>query len=373
MEEYILVRKIERVRAAFEHKELDRIPMGEWGLGLAEETVKDILGDNYDGSYAKQFEGSWVLPFNANSVKARDILHYDLVNIQPEPPKPIELDYEYHGCKVLKDALGAHIVIPDKGAMHVVKPVFSSLDDIKSYKFPSIDSYDFTEIKNWVEKSDYYVFGLLEGLYFLSYWEFFDFGYFLTSCLHDKKRIKYWFDKAMEEFYLELGMRQIDLGVHGIAIHDDHAFNTGPFLSPSIFRELFLETQKKQVGAYRERGVEVGMHSDGNMDEVLDYVIDMDYQAIQALQPSAGNDIAKIKESYGDKLVLIGNIDNDLLLRGTKKEVVETTKRVIDATAPGGGFILNSSCGLEAGAVTENVLAMYNTGYEYGRYPIEKD
>lgn len=366
-----MVTKIERVRSAFKHKELDRIPMGEWGLGLAEETIKDILGDEYDESLALQFEGSWTLPFNSNNVRVRDILHHDLVNIQPSPPKPVELGYEYKGNKVLRDAVGGHIVIPNTGPMHVVKPVFSSLDDIKSYKFQSIDSYDFTEVKNWVNKSDYYVFGLLEGLYFLSYWEFFDFEYFLTSCLFDKNRIKYWFGKAME-FYLELGMRQIDLGVHGIAIHDDHAFNTGPFLSPEIFRELFLETQKRQVDAYREKEVEVGMHSDGKMDQVLDYVIDMDYQAIQALQPSAGNDIGKIKKKYGNKLVLIGNIDNDLMLRGTKEEVIETTKKVINSAAPEGGFILNSSCGLEAGAATGNVLAMYNTGYMYGRYPIKK-
>lgn len=364
-----MVTKIERVKAAFEHRELDRIPMGEWGLGLAEETIRDTLGEDYDESLAFEFAGSWTLPFNKNNVNVRNILHHDLVNIQPQGPELIDCGYQYHGCPVLQDALGGHIVMPDTGPMHVVKPVFNSLDDVKSYKFPSIDSYDFGEIRNWVDKSDFYVFGLLEGLYFMCLFEFFDFEYFLTSCLCDKKRVKYWFDKAMD-FYLELGMKQIDSGVHGIAIHDDHASNSGPFLAPSLFRELFFDTQKKQIDAYRDRGVEVGMHCCGNMDHVLDYVVDMNYQAIQALQPSAGNDIKQIKKNYGEKLVLVGNIDNDLMLRGSVEEVVDTTKKTIDDAASGGGFILNSSCGLEAGAKTENVLAMYETGFDYGRYSI---
>jgi len=112
------------------------------------------------------------------------------------------------------------------------------------------------------------------------------------------------------------------------------------------------------------------MHCCGNMNQILDYVVDMNYQAIQALQPSAGNDIKQIKKKYGEKLVLVGNIDNDLMLRGSVEEVVDTTRKTIDDAASGGGFILNSSCGLEAGAKTENVLAMYGTGFDYGRYSI---
>ena len=68
-----MVTKIERVRSAFKHKELDRIPMGEWGLGLAEETTKDILGDKYDGSLALQFKGSWTLPFNSNNIRSIEL------------------------------------------------------------------------------------------------------------------------------------------------------------------------------------------------------------------------------------------------------------------------------------------------------------
>jgi uroporphyrinogen decarboxylase len=364
-----MITKIQRVKAAFMHKESDRIPMGEWGLGLAEENIKDILKEEYDENLATCFRGSWTLQFNKNNLAVRNILNHDLVNIQPAPPEPIELNYEYKGLRVLKDAVGGHIVIPEKGAMHVVRPVFNSLDDVKSYKFPSIDSYDFAPLTDWIKKSDYYVFGMLEGVFFLSYWEFFDFEYFFTSCIFDKNRIRYWFKKAME-FYLELGNRQVDLGVHGMAIHDDHAFNSGPFLSPKIFRELFMDIQKHQVDIYRGKGIEVGMHCDGNLEEVLEYAVEMDYQAIQGLQPSAGNNIKKVKEKYNDKLVLIGNVDNDLLLRGTEKEVIDETKRVISSAARGGGFILSSSCGLDAGAKTENVLAMYNTGNEFGKYPI---
>ena len=73
--------KIERVRGAFKHIELDRIPMGEWGLGLSEQTTKELLSEEYDRHLALEFEGSWTLPFNQNSIASRNLLHHDLVNI----------------------------------------------------------------------------------------------------------------------------------------------------------------------------------------------------------------------------------------------------------------------------------------------------
>jgi uroporphyrinogen decarboxylase len=48
--------------------------------------------------------------------------------------------------------------------------------------------------------------------------------------------------------------------------------------------------------------------------------------------------------------------------------VEREVKRHIDALAPGGGFIFAPSHIIQSDCRPENVLAMYRTALEYGRY-----
>ena len=52
----------------------------------------------------------------------------------------------------------------------------------------------------------------------------------------------------------------------------------------------------------------------------LDKIIECGVDAIHPIEPKAMN-IADVKQRYGNKLCLIGNIDVDLLSRGTVNEI----------------------------------------------------
>ena len=69
--------------------------------------------------------------------------------------------------------------------------------------------------------------------------------------------------------------------------------------------------------------------------------------------------LAEIKEKYGDKLCLWGNIDLDhVMCFGTPEEVKADVRRTIDIASPGGGFIL-STCNTMVDIIpTENIIAM---------------
>jgi uroporphyrinogen decarboxylase len=78
-----------------------------------------------------------------------------------------------------------------------------------------------------------------------------------------------------------------------------------------------------------------------------------------------------MKQKYGDRFALKGNVDcAHLLTFGTLEETVRATKEVIRAAAPGGGFILSSSNSIHSKVKPENYLAMWNTVRTYGQYPI---
>ena len=118
-------------------------------------------------------------------------------------------------------------------------------------------------------------------------------------------------------------------------------------------------------------GVPYIKHTDGNVNSLLDDLVAAGVDAFQAIEPRAGMDIAQLKRDYGEKLVLIGNVDcSTVLVNGPEEAVRAQTEAVIRAAAPGGGFILSSSNSIHTGVKPEFYLAMLDTARQVGVYPI---
>ena len=77
-----------------------------------------------------------------------------------------------------------------------------------------------------------------------------------------------------------------------------------------------------------------------------------------------------MKSEVAGKLCVVGNIDVDLLHRGTAEEVVQDTKKHLKILGPGGGYVVSSSNSIVRTMKPENYKAMLKTTLEYGRYPI---
>jgi uroporphyrinogen decarboxylase len=79
-------------------------------------------------------------------------------------------------------------------------------------------------------------------------------------------------------------------------------------------------------------------------------------------------DLHDIKERYGNRFCLIGNIDSSRTLPyGTPAEVAAEVREAIDIAAPGGGYILASDHSLHDGIPLENITTLFHVGAEYGR------
>ena len=63
---------------------------------------------------------------------------------------------------------------------------------------------------------------------------------------------------------------------------------------------------------------------------------------------------------------IAGGFPPYLLNYGTKQQVIDECKRLIDACAPGGGFIFETAYGMDY-AKEENVEAMFDTVRNYGK------
>ena len=170
---------------------------------------------------------------------------------------------------------------------------------------------------------------------------------------------------------LVIARRAIRAGADVIVLGDDFASNSGPMFSPSVFRTFVLPRLKKMVDTVHEEGGKVIKHSDGKLWLLLDDMIGAGIDALNPIEPVAGMDLGEVKQKYGSRVCLIGNVDcAHLLPHGTVDEVEAAVRECIRKGAPGGGYILSSSNSIHSGVKPENYLAMIAAGRRYGVYPL---
>jgi uroporphyrinogen decarboxylase len=168
------------------------------------------------------------------------------------------------------------------------------------------------------------------------------------------------------DWIVEVAKRVCRLGFDAFVSTDDMAFNTDPFFSPQVFRELVLPRYRRAAAHITLPWI---IHSDGN---ILPFLDDLARVGVIAEHPNEKGavDIRAVKRQYGDRFCLLGNVDLNLLGAGTPAEVDQEVKALIQDVAPGGGYIVTSGNSLAGYCKPENVVALSRAVQKYGRYPI---
>jgi uroporphyrinogen decarboxylase len=153
---------------------------------------------------------------------------------------------------------------------------------------------------------------------------------------------------------IEFGKRSFEAGAEMICLNTDYAFNTNPFLPPAKFREFVTPYLCRNVAALKEAGAWVMLHTDGNLMPIMDQLVESEAHALQSIDPQAGMDIAVVKQRWGDKLTLMGNVMCSLLQTGTREEMIESARYCLVHGKPGGGYIFSTSNVVFKGMPIEN-------------------
>jgi uroporphyrinogen decarboxylase len=127
---------------------------------------------------------------------------------------------------------------------------------------------------------------------------------------------------------------------------------------------------KRFVDLGKQVGLKVMLHSCGGVREILPDLIEIGMDALNPVQvDAAGMEPAALKRDFGDRICFHGAIDHQHILpNGTVDEVRAEVRRIIDIMEPGGGYCLAASHDLLlAEFPLENIVAMYDEGFEYGR------
>lgn len=171
------------------------------------------------------------------------------------------------------------------------------------------------------------------------------------------------------EINLALAEEIVARGVKIIYTGDDFAYNRGPLMSPKHFRQLFYPGFSRVIGGFKELGLIVIKHTDGNIWPIMDMLLDSGIDCLDPIDPQGGMDLGEVKAKFGDRIALKGNVDcADLLTFGSVEETIAATKEALRQGMPGGGYILSSSNSIHSAVKPENYAAMMQTCWEFGRY-----
>jgi uroporphyrinogen decarboxylase len=158
------------------------------------------------------------------------------------------------------------------------------------------------------------------------------------------------------------------IGIDAIAVEGDLAGSENLIMSPDHFKEYVKPYLAKIVEYSHSKGLKIIKHSDGNIWQILDDLLEVGFDGIHPIQPQC-MDISEVKEYLKDKACIIGNIDcQELLPNGSTDEVDRIVKETINTASPGGGYIISSSNSIHPGVRPENYIAMIEAVHKYGYY-----
>ncbi|MGA2984788.1 MAG: uroporphyrinogen decarboxylase family protein [Terriglobia bacterium] len=256
-----------------------------------------------------------------------------------------------------------------------------SLEEISRFPFP--DPAEKSRFRGLREKAQRLYettpYALMAGqaasLYYFSA-ELRGFEEYMGDLVQEPRLISLLLDRVLE-WMMEFTSHYLDaIGdyIEGWWMGDDWGMQTGPIMSPHTFRAVFKPRYQRLIDLVKSKTkAKVCLHTCGATFWILQDLVDVGVDVVHPLQPTAlGNeDPARIKQAFGDRLAFYSNVANTTILpNGTPQDVVAEVQRKIAALAPGGGYIFSGGHNIQADVPPANIVALFDTAYEAGRYPL---
>lgn len=167
-----------------------------------------------------------------------------------------------------------------------------------------------------------------------------------------------------------MARRYVQAGVDILRLGDDVGSQHGMMISPAVWRTFLKPRLASVIAAARavRPGIPVFYHSDGDVREIIDELIEVGVTILNPIQPEC-MDPFEIKARYGDRLTLWGAVGTQTTMPyGTPTEVRRVVREYMRRLAPGGGYVIGPSHSINRDVPWANVLAFYEAVRDYGSY-----
>jgi uroporphyrinogen-III decarboxylase len=334
----------DRVLAAFNHEEADRVPL-------------------WCGSSAEFWE------------KAKRELKLDDEALRVRMGDDFRRVFSRYAGPPLKGGAGAcsrTVFGIDRHGMGYGQPMNhpladASLKEVHDYPWPDPSVIDVSEVRHEAEAS--------RGEYAILGGEWSPFWHDAIDLMgmenmfikmHEEPQVVHAVLKHVVDYYVETNRKLFNAAAPAIDIFfigNDLGSQTGPLIGVRLFRELILPHLRRLIQMGHDYRLKVQMHCCGGFEPLIPSLIEAELDALHAIQPCCnGMDLHHLKSSFGRKMVFNGCVDSQhVLIEGTVDFVKQQTREVLSIMATGGGYIAGASHDsiLEETPV-ENVLAMFD-------------
>jgi len=341
----------ERWLAVLRREKPDRIPMDYWGTAEATAKVMKYLG--------------------VSSVEEMDRrLHIDRpLNVAPRyigPPPPKGADI--FGARYRK--VGYEGGVYSECIYHPLAQYESVAEIAANYRWPSADDYDFSQIPAQIKGQDHRPIRGGGSEPFLIYKNLRGQEQAFMDLVLHPDIVHYCLDHLFGLAYETT--RRIYEAIPGKVtisyVAEDLGGQEDLMLSVTHIREFLLPRMKRMIDLVHQAGAYVFHHNDGACRRILPDMIALGIDILNPIQwRCKGMEREALKRDFGDKVIFHGGVDNQRTLPfGT---VADVRREVIDnlrILGRGGGYILAPCHNIQVISPAENVVAMYETGYEEG-------
>lgn len=379
----------DRVFAALEHREPDRIPWGEHSIDY--NVYEDILGrPTWVQAKMKETQAYWdgrrdevVASYKRDRLDLVRALEMDIVSVggvppagyQPRPMERVDAEtYRDEAGSLYRISATTHDLMPfERNTAGYVPPTVAGLqkqiDHLEEQPLGDPNDSCWELVRHAVRemKPTHFVL-LLCG----------DLGFPGFGATEEDQWMSLVLEPEICRKLAELQGRRIvrevelaaRLGVDGIMPCGDLGSSTGLMASPEIYREMVYPWHRAHAEAAHRHGLKILKHCCGHTWPIIEELAEV-YDAYEAIQGTAGMDIGRLKERVGDRLCLWGGIWHEHIILGSVEEIREDARYAFAHAAPGGGFIMGSTHSLAVDARPENILEMKRCRDQWGTYPID--
>ena len=152
----------------------------------------------------------------------------------------------------------------------------------------------------------------------------------------------------------------------------DFGTQNGPLLAPKAYRELFLPFHRQiNDWIHKHTPWKTFIHSCGSVFDLIEDFIAAGFDILNPVQTSAARmDPGGLKRKFGERITFWGGgVDTQSTLPfGSAEDVRRQVRERLKQFGPGGGFVFNAVHNIQAQVPVANVLAMYDTALDCGRY-----
>ena len=169
------------------------------------------------------------------------------------------------------------------------------------------------------------------------------------------------------ETYGEILRRCTEAGVDQIGIGGDIAMQDRLIMGPERWRAIDKPRLAHMIGVCKRINpdVHVFIHSDGDLKQIMDDLIEIGFDIIDPIQPEC-MDPAEVKQRWGDQIVLhgCGSLQKTLPF-GTEEDCREEVRGLIRNCGYNGGLVLRISNAIGFDVPTENVVAWFEEARDF--------